>query len=394
VSAPPSDVERLRIALWAPLPPPVGGISRWTVRFCEVARAHGLDVRVIDISPGIASVDERSRLEPGRLPVAWRALRALWRTLRRERPDVVHVTSSLFWATPRDALALALCRGRGVPVLLQIRSSSQIVAWREGLGGVRRRLLDRVLRLADVVLVLSSELEAYFERAIPGLRVQRIGNMVSEAECEVAVGGEPLLPPRREPCRILFVGHRMPLKGLGELAEAVLGLGGCELVVVGGEGGGAIDAASDRRMEDALARLRSEGRLVETGRVPPEDATRSYREADVFALPTHREGFPNTLLEAMAVGLPCVATPVGAIPEMLAGECGLLVPVGDVRALREALGRLVRDPVLRARLGRAARERVRERYSRDAVMRRYRALYLELARDGARRAVSPADRAS
>jgi glycosyltransferase involved in cell wall biosynthesis len=89
-----------------------------------------------------------------------------------------------------------------------------------------------------------------------------------------------------------------------------------------------------------------------------------------------------------------VATPVGAIPEMLAGECGLLVPVGDVRALREALGRLVRDPVLRARLGRAARERVRERYSRDAVMRRYRALYLELARDASPRAVSPADRAS
>jgi glycosyltransferase involved in cell wall biosynthesis len=394
VNAPSPDVRRLRIALWAPLPPPVGGISRWTVRFREAAPAHALDVRVIDVSPGIASVDERSRLEPGRLPVAWRALRALRRTLRRERPDVVHVTSSLFWATPRDAAALALSRWFGVPALLQIRASSQIIAWREGLGGVRRRLLDRVLRLADVVLVLSSELEEYLDRALPGLRVERIGNMVSERERELEAAGEPLLPPRREPCRILFVGHRMPLKGLGELAEAVLGLGGCELVVVGGEGGGVIDAASDRRMEDALARLRSQGRLVETGRVSPEDATRSYREADVFALPTHREGFPNTLLEAMAVGLPCVATPVGAIPEMLEGECGLLVPVGDVRALSEALGRLVRDPGLRARLGRAARERVRERHSVDAVMRRYRALYLELARDASPRAVSPADRAS
>jgi glycosyltransferase involved in cell wall biosynthesis len=133
---------------------------------------------------------------------------------------------------------------------------------------------------------------------------------------------------------------------------------------------------------------------VETGRVSPEQATRSYREADVFALPTHREGFPNTLLEAMAAGLPCVATPVGAIPEMLEGEHGLLVPVGDVRALREALGRLVRDPGLRARLGQAVRERVGERYSLDAVMRRYRALYLELARGEHPRALSPAGRAS
>jgi glycosyltransferase involved in cell wall biosynthesis len=292
---------------------------------------------------------------------------------------VVHVTSSLFWATPRDALALALCRGCGVPVLLQVRASSQIVAWREGLGGVRRRLLDRVLRLADAVLVLSSELEEYLGRAIPGLRVERIGNMVTERERELEPAGEPLLPPRREPCRILFVGHRMPLKGLAELAEAVLGLEGCELAVVGGEAGGAIDAAADRRMADALARLRSRGCLVETGPVSPEQATRSYREADVFALPTHREGFPNTLLEAMAAGLPCIATAVGAIPEMLEGDCGILVPVGDVGALREALAGLIGNAALRARLGQSARERVAERYALEAVMRRYRALYLELA---------------
>jgi glycosyltransferase involved in cell wall biosynthesis len=171
----------------------------------------------------------------------------------------------------------------------------------------------------------------------------------------------------------------MPLKGLGELAEAVLDLEGCELAVVGGEAGGAIDAAADRRMADALARLRSHGRLVETGPVSPEQATRSYREADVFALPTHREGFPNTLLEAMAAGLPCIATAVGAIPEMLEGDCGILVPVGDVGALREALAGLIGNAALRARLGQSARERVAERYALEAVMRRYRALYLELA---------------
>ena len=314
--------------------------------------------------------------------MAWRALRALWRTLRRECPDVVHVTSSLFWATPRDAAALALSRGFGVPALLQIRASSQIIAWREGLRGPRRWLLDRVLRAADLVLVLSRELEEYLRREMPDLRVARIANMVAEAERAPAASSDPVLPPRREARRVLFVGHRMPLKGLGELAEAVLGLEGCELAVVGPEGGGAIDAESSRRMEEALAALRSQGRLIETGQVAPDAATRSYREADVFALPSHREGFPNTLLEAMAARLPCVSTPVGAIPEMLEGECGLLVPAGDAEALREALGRLLRDPGLRARLGARARERVAERYSLDAVMRRYRALYLELSGAG------------
>jgi glycosyltransferase involved in cell wall biosynthesis len=369
----------LRIALWAPRPPPFGGISRWTARFVEAAPAYGLDVRVIDISPGVA-VDERSRFDLGRLPVAWRALRELGRVLRSGRPDVTHVTTSLFWATPRDAAAVVLSRCHGVPALLQIRASSQIVAWREGLSRPRRWLLDRALRLADAVLVLSRELEEYLRRELPGLRVVRVANMVGEAERSGLAEGALALPARREPCRILFVGYRLPLKGLGELAEAVLELPACELVVVGGEGGGAIDPESSRRMQDALARLRSQGRLVETGQVAPEVVTRSYREVDVFALPSHREGFPNTLLEAMAAGLPCVATPVGAIPEMLEGDCGVLAPVGDARALREALAPLVRDADLRSRLGRRARERVAGRYALDAVMRRYRDLYLELAR--------------
>jgi glycosyltransferase involved in cell wall biosynthesis len=372
----------LRIALWAPLPPPLGGVSRWTLRFRAAAPAQGLDVRVVDVAPRVASVDERSRFDLGRLSVAWRALRELRCVLRAERPDLCHVTTTLFWATPRDALALVLCRLHGVPTVLQVRASSQIVAWREGLRGLRRRGLDRMLRLADVVLVLSHELEEYLRLELPGLRVARIGNMVDVPDPAEA-GGTPVLPGRRAACRVLFVGYRMPKKGLAELAQAVLALPDCELAVVGGEGGGAIDPGADRRMQETLARLRTAGRLVETGELPPERVPHAYREADVFALPSHREGFPNTLLEAMAAGLPCVATPVGAIPEMLQDGCGELVPVGDARALGAALARLARDPEERARIGARARRRVLERWGTDTVMREYRALYAELVR-GAR----------
>jgi len=370
----------LRIALWAPLPPPLGGVSRWTLRFREAAPAHDLDVRVVDVAPRVSSVDERSRFDLGRLPVAWRALRELDRVLRTARPDVCHVTTTLFWATPRDALALALCRLHRVPSVLHVRASSQIVAWREGLHGWRRRALDRALRLADVVLVLSRELEEYLQAELPGLRVARIGNMADLPAPGTGPARERVLPERRAPCRVLFVGYRMPMKGLAELASAVLALPDCELVVVGGEGGGAIDARAQERMQEALGRLRAAGRLVETGELPPERVAGAYLEADVFALPSHREGFPNTLLEAMAAGLPCVSTPVGAIPELLQHGCGELVAVGDAEGLRGTLERLARDPARRACLGERARQRIAERYGTDTVMRQYRALYAELDR--------------
>jgi len=105
-----------------------------------------------------------------------------------------------------------------------------------------------------------------------------------------------------------------------------------------------------------------------------------YREADVFVLPTWREGFPNVVLEAMAAGLPVVATAVGAIPDALEdGAQGILVPARDVGALATALASLVQDRELRLAMGRRARVRVEERFSLPAVIERLGALYDELA---------------
>jgi len=366
--------------LWAPVPPPLGGISRWTQRFVTASPDYGLDTRVVNIAPPVGAFSESSRLDAGRIGVATRALRELSGVLRRERPAVCHVTTSLFWATPRDALTLALCKAHRVPSLLNLRSSSQIIEWRERLDPLRRAGLDATLRMADCVVVLAAELENYLRSEVRGLRVERIANMIADLERGIgtAAPAESVLPARRSPFRVLFVGAKTPLKGVGELADAVAALPDCELAIVGGPGG-AIDAEMNRRMDASLARLRETGRLIETGELSPADVTRAYREADAFVLATHREGLPNTLLEAMASGLPCIATPIGAIPEVLEDGCGILVPVGDPEALRAAIAARMSDPAGSQELTRRAGQRIAERYSVNAVMSRYRALYRELA---------------
>jgi sugar transferase (PEP-CTERM/EpsH1 system associated) len=96
---------------------------------------------------------------------------------------------------------------------------------------------------------------------------------------------------------------------------------------------------------------------------------------DVFALPSLAEGTPVSLLEAMACGLPSVCSNVGGIPEVVTdGVHGLLAPV-EVDALADALARYAQDPAMRARHGAAARERIEEKYSMDAMLRAYMALY-------------------
>lgn len=370
----------VRVCLWAPLPPPDGGISRWTSRFLRESAKYGIAVELVDVSPGTSSFTERSRFSLTRSQTALRALSKLWRVLRKGQTDVCHVTTSLFWGTPRDFLAILMCRMHGIPTVLNIRASSQIIAWREDLDVVRRFLLDTVLRSATVVVVLSSELQAYLDRELPTLDVVRIPNMVaSEEVMQAATNNRSILPPRRTRYRVLFVGFRTPMKGLGDLADAILQLPDCELVAVG-DTGGAIDPSEQARMDDSLGMLRAAGRLLETGALEPDVVTAVYREVDIFALPSYREGLPNVLLEAMAAGLPCIATPVGAIPDVVEDGCGILVPVGDPKRLRDALGELLTNPLERQSLGHRARARITSRYGVATVVGTYRALYQKLIR--------------
>jgi glycosyltransferase involved in cell wall biosynthesis len=108
--------------------------------------------------------------------------------------------------------------------------------------------------------------------------------------------------------------------------------------------------------------------------------TRSLYEAmDVYALSSFREGLPNVLLEAMALGVPLVATRVGGVARLVTAEDdGLLVEAGDQEALTQALARLLRDPALRDRLSQGGRTTVEARYSFAARMRKIQALYDDL----------------
>jgi glycosyltransferase involved in cell wall biosynthesis len=140
-------------------------------------------------------------------------------------------------------------------------------------------------------------------------------------------------------------------------------------------GPGDVARARKRAQELGLS-----GRVRIEGRVDAARITRLLSSSHVLVLPSRAEGQPMAVLEAMAHGLCVVGTSVGGIPDLLAGECGLLVPVDDVAALAAALSGVVADPELRARLGGRAWARVRERYDLDLTWRALDGLYEELVR--------------
>lgn len=113
-----------------------------------------------------------------------------------------------------------------------------------------------------------------------------------------------------------------------------------------------------------------------------DNMARFYRSLDLFVLPSYREGMPNVLLEAMASGLPCVATDIPGVKEVIASrENGMLVPPQDVDRLATALSKLMRDETLRHSLGSAARETILDSFSLHAMGKRYVDLFRSLSRD-------------
>lgn len=100
----------------------------------------------------------------------------------------------------------------------------------------------------------------------------------------------------------------------------------------------------------------------------PEGRANFLNRIDVLVLPSHTEGTPNSIVEAMSQGIPSVATDVGGIPDMLGRDAGLLVPAGDARALADAMLRLAGDRALRMSMGRAARTRYEATYTPESVL--------------------------
>jgi len=175
-------------------------------------------------------------------------------------------------------------------------------------------------------------------------------------------------PPEaaHEPPRLLYVGILTPRKGLLDLIDASTRLRAQglahELWVVGGtpdEG-----AAAESTVRSAAG---PEVRFL--GQVPHSELPAIYRQADLFCLPSWWEAMPLTVLEAMAAGLPVVASDVGDVSTMVQhGINGLVVRPRDPQALSEALGELLLDRSLRLRMGDAGRSRVVTHFSQQSAL--------------------------
>lgn len=184
-------------------------------------------------------------------------------------------------------------------------------------------------------------------------------------DVRVIPSGIDLPPPPGapgEPPHVLFVGRLSAEKGILELLDAVGGAGSAGVVAPAVQAELPLVVVGDGPLRDRVP--------AALGFIPNAELGPYYERAAVVCCPSLREGFGVACLEAMAYGRPVVASATGGLLDLVDdGVTGLLVPPGDTATLRAALERLLGDAELRARLGAAARERARERFSWETATR-------------------------
>ncbi len=246
---------------------------------------------------------------------------------------------------PAAALAVAVGRARGVPVVLTAHGSDVAAARRR----VVRFGLGRLVRRARAIHFVSRDLEARAAAFVP----RELRRLVHPIGIQVARFARGARGERRPgPARLLFVGRLSPEKGWRDAVAAAghLARGGRELELI------MCTAGDPAEMERALAEEGLADRTRRLGVVAPERLPAVYAEADVVMVPSLREGFGHVGLEAMAAGVPVVSTGAGGLSEyMRDGENALLVPVSEPPALAAAVARLLDAPELAARLSEAGR---------------------------------------
>jgi glycosyltransferase involved in cell wall biosynthesis len=306
-----------------------------------------------------------------KLLAAARALRRFIALLAAHRRVLVHVhcaSHASFW---RKCVFMAIAHAARCPVVLHLHGGGFVHFYEDECGPLGRRLVRHFLGRAACLIGLTENWRAWLAGVTARPNVVCIPNPVR---------AQPALERRGRRNVVLFLGRIEDAKGVPELLQAFAVLRAAvhdaQLVCAG-----AGDLEGAQRRAEALG-------IADAVRFPGwvgEAEKRAWlARASVFVLPSRAEGLPMSLLEAMAAGVPVVASAVGGIPDVVKhGVNGLLVAPGDELDLLRAMRRLLREPQLAAALGAAGRETVRAKHSPEQVLAQLGEVYAALGVEGA-----------
>jgi glycosyltransferase involved in cell wall biosynthesis len=274
----------------------------------------------------------------------------------------------------RDYLIGRIAHAGNLPYVVQLRGNLDLSLNMGSLGKMRLKAYRGMFQRAAAVLPLNTPTKEAVLTIAPSLsdRCQVIPNFISSDDIPRRSDGTD---QNNRPLQIVFAGSLIQAKGMSELLDMVRRVDGIHLTLIGEAAG-----EENQRFLDNFRNPRIAEKVTIAGTLPNAGVLESLAASDVYCLPTYTEGFPISVLEAMFVGLPVVASTVGAIPDMIdVPRGGVLCSPGDADSLVAAIEKLRDSPTERLEMGRYNREKALRSYDYASVSRRLADLYQSIA---------------
>ena len=354
------DSCKLKICFVAPLPPPYGGIVNWTEMVCgylDDERKEEVGFEVINIAPKKRVTEGRTLWQRivGGGRNAYISCKKLRERLLSGHFDCVHLTTSGSLSLIRDYLLCSTAKRLGIPVVYHIHFGR--IPEMNVKDSIEWKFFKRILKKVNGVVAIDKKT---FECLSPLTkeRVSYIPNPIDMKRLPVITGSNKKI--------VMYLGWVIKEKGIEELLKAWEQIyeenREWVLYVVG--------PYHDEYYKYLNQQYNLQG-VKFWGEKPHSEAMKLLNEASIFVLPSYTEGCPYSVMEAMALAKPVVATAVGNIPDMLSENCGIVIEPKSCKEIEEAVKRFISSPFERNLSGYCAYGKAERQYRIDHVVEMY-----------------------
>jgi len=342
-------MEKHKILMIGPMPPPEGGMATSLTNILSSDLKGEYEISVLDIT---GCRTRRSGSVFRGIIYQFRLISMLLRIILVERPAIVHVHMASFMYFYRRSVDILICKLFGKKVVFHLHGGKFVDFYEK--GSLSAKIFKRVvLGVSDRVIALSAKWHGFLSTLTSPEKIVVVPNGVICSDLSRVERAEKQAQERNSRISVLFAGAIGKRKGVFEIlaaaARVIENFREITFLFAGPEEFGG-EMSRFREMVDSLGLA---GHVKYLGVVTGRDKTDLYLSADIFILPSYAENLPNSVLEAMAAGLPLVVSDVGALPEVVeSGVNGFIVRAGDVNAIAERTLRLAGDRELRRSMGR------------------------------------------
>ena len=361
--------KKIQICLIIPFPPPYGGITNWSVLLKKyMDNVDDVEYDIIDSSPkkkSMKNISMASRIFSGAINM-FAIKKQLKKLLLQKKIDVVHITTSGQFALFRDLLISNFLRKRKIPFVYHIRFGRvPELSYKKNL---EFKMLDKVVsRSAHTIALDKKTADVLLDK-----HDNKILIVPNPFDFNKLKNIDITDNNNNNNNNIVFAGWVIKSKGIEELLSAwdiiCDKYSNYSLKICG--------PYKDEYYSQIKAMFRLK-RVTFTGELDNNSILQEISNSEILILPSYTEGFPNVVLEAMALGKAVIASNVGAIPEILSNECGIVISPKSSQEIVSAIETLVDNCEFRRKISINAFKKVKEEYSIEKIYDKYKTIWLE-----------------